>query len=109
MSCGGRARCAHRSRRFASDGTPTATNLDEADIRNLFQIGLDDDETAHQTGYCLFATSDVRAGTITGRSQTAGPWQTGGGQVIELPARVGQLSRSSSGEGFTRRGPDHGN
>ena len=33
----------------------------------------------------------------------------GGGQVIELPARVGQLSRSSSGEGFTRGGPDRGN
>jgi hypothetical protein len=37
----------HCPRRFASDGTPTAINLEKTDIRSLFQIGLDNDETAH--------------------------------------------------------------
>lgn len=43
----------------------------ESRLTNLFQIGLDDDETAHQTRYCLFAASYIRAGAIAGRSPSA--------------------------------------
>ena len=49
MSTLRRGRRAVRTARegFASDGTPTAINLEKTDIPSLFQIGLDNDETAH--------------------------------------------------------------